>query len=244
MRRDNSCIKRFLAIVLLAMVSARLAAEDDGSRQHPSDAVFVRGDVNADGQLTLADTIHTLGYLFQGGDAPSCMAAADANDDEEVDLADVVFSLRALFAGGDPLPAPWPTAGVDPTPGLSCGERDSRRESYTLEVLRPDLTVTNLSITYSSVSGDPYLKFWVKNQGLANAGSFTVKIWDESGAVLRTITLVGLAKGQSTSFSQKVPSRHCGDSATLKIRVDSAYAITESNESNNVKYFVYAYGPC
>ncbi len=63
---------------------------------------FRRGDVNADGAVDLPDAIFTLVYLFQGGPAPTCLAAADTNRTGGVDIADAVLLLEFLFVGGTP----------------------------------------------------------------------------------------------------------------------------------------------
>jgi len=85
---------------------------------------FVRGNANGDASASsvdIADVVYTLGFLFSGGPAPSCMRAADANDDEAVDLGDAVFILAGLFSGGPPPSSPYPTCGSDPTlGGLTC----------------------------------------------------------------------------------------------------------------------------
>ena len=83
---------------------------------------FIRGYVNSDDQVDLADAIFILTYYFAGGPQPACMKAADVNDSEQVDLADAIYILTYYFSGGsDPKP-PFPGCGADPTyPGtLSC----------------------------------------------------------------------------------------------------------------------------
>ncbi len=90
---------------------------------------FVRGFLNEDARMDLSDIIFILTFLFQGGSAPACMAAADINDDNAVDIADSIAILAFLFSGGPP-PAPPYTSdktgcALDPTPGaapLSCEE--------------------------------------------------------------------------------------------------------------------------
>ena len=76
--------------------------------------VFVRGDSNGDRELDISDAVHTLDFLFLGGEAP-CLDAADANDDGNVDVSDPVATLGSLFLGTGPLPPPIGLAGKDPT---------------------------------------------------------------------------------------------------------------------------------
>jgi CHRD domain len=90
----------------------------------PHDAAFIRGDLNGDGVIDLADPILGLG-IFMGGDLPDCEDAADTNDDGRIDISDPVTTLFRLFVGGSPLPPPGRNgrSGFDPTADeLFCGE--------------------------------------------------------------------------------------------------------------------------
>ena len=79
-------------------------------------AVFIRGDVNDDGVVSISDPIYLLSHLFGGGPVPPCEDAADGNDDGALDLADAIAILRYLFAGGSiPAPSPPGPPGYDPT---------------------------------------------------------------------------------------------------------------------------------
>lgn len=90
----------------------------------PAEFYFIRGDVNMDGMIDLADPIFHLNHTFIGGPEPSCPDAADANDDGLSDLGDVIFLLNYIFTDG---PGPWPPF---PNPGpdftdtdpLDCGQ--------------------------------------------------------------------------------------------------------------------------
>ncbi|MBI4600938.1 MAG: CotH kinase family protein [Planctomycetes bacterium] len=88
----------------------------------PSPARFRRGDVDGDAEVTIADAVALLWFLFLGGNALDCADAADADDNGHTGLADAVGILEHLFRAGRPPAAPGPAAcGPDPTPdGLSC----------------------------------------------------------------------------------------------------------------------------
>ncbi|HIN80267.1 MAG TPA: hypothetical protein EYN00_04250 [Planctomycetes bacterium] len=75
---------------------------------------FVRGDVNGDGSVNLADAIAALQFLFSNGNIP-CEDAADINDDGTVNIADGVNVLSYLFSGGQEPASPFPGCGSDPT---------------------------------------------------------------------------------------------------------------------------------
>lgn len=81
-----------------------------------SDRDFVRGDVNQDDQVDLADAILSLSQLFVPGTAASaCDDSTDANDDGAFDISDPIFLLTHLFQLGAPPSAPFPDCGPDPT---------------------------------------------------------------------------------------------------------------------------------
>jgi hypothetical protein len=93
--------------------------------------VFHRGDATGEGTLELTDAVRIFGFLFLGGDAPSCAETADANNDAAVDLSDGVSVLNFLFQGGPPPASPGPTSspcGPDPDEPGSPG--DLGCESY------------------------------------------------------------------------------------------------------------------
>ena len=78
---------------------------------------FIRGDVNASGEINIADGIVTLGFLFcLGCGEPPCQDAADTDDNGQINITDSVRVLNWLFLGGPAPPAPGPLAcGTDPT---------------------------------------------------------------------------------------------------------------------------------
>ncbi len=83
-----------------------------------SPAPFVRGDMNTDGGLNIADVFAAEDYIFLGGDTPDCLAALDSNSDNQVDIADIIFLLTYLFLAGDTPGAPFPSCGPAPQESL------------------------------------------------------------------------------------------------------------------------------
>ena len=84
---------------------------------------FVRGDVNRDESINLADPVAILAILFGGDPLEPCNDAADTNDDGLVNIADPIAILSHLFgeSSHQGLPAPFPQAGDDPTSdGMLC----------------------------------------------------------------------------------------------------------------------------
>jgi hypothetical protein len=71
----------------------------------PPEAAFVRGDVNADGRLSVTDAIVFLNSMREGGASLACADAADADADGDADVTDAVWTLTFLFQGG-PTPRP------------------------------------------------------------------------------------------------------------------------------------------
>lgn len=77
---------------------------------------FIRGDVNNNQMINIADPVYLLELLFlSGGALDGCLDAFDANDSGELDISDPVFLLQYLFDGGDVVPLPFPDCGIDPT---------------------------------------------------------------------------------------------------------------------------------
>lgn len=77
--------------------------------------VFLRGDVDRDGSVTLVDVVSTLTHLFRQPVAGFCEDAADFSDDGHLSLQDPIQSLSYLFDAGPAPAAPFPVAGTDAT---------------------------------------------------------------------------------------------------------------------------------
>jgi len=110
---DDSCVLRVISnaidepIVEMQLTGTGL----------PARPVFRRGDVDDNGNVEVTDAIRILGYLFLGGDRPSCMETADADNNGNIELTDGIRILGYLFLGGDPPPPPGPDdCGRDPDP--------------------------------------------------------------------------------------------------------------------------------
>lgn len=62
--------------------------------------VYLCGDCNGDGQISIADVICEINYLFKGGSAPVPYIAGDVNCDGAESVSDVVYKINYLFKGG------------------------------------------------------------------------------------------------------------------------------------------------
>ena len=73
---------------------------------------FVRGEVNGDGSINVADGVAVLNHLFvtPGLD---CLESADINNDGGIDLADPISLFTYLFQSGPPPEYPFPLPGGD-----------------------------------------------------------------------------------------------------------------------------------
>ncbi len=60
------------------------------------------GDANSDGNVSVADVVYLISYLFKGGQPPNPQIEGDANGDGQVSVADVVYLISYLFKGGAP----------------------------------------------------------------------------------------------------------------------------------------------
>ncbi|MBN1443606.1 MAG: right-handed parallel beta-helix repeat-containing protein [Planctomycetes bacterium] len=97
------------------------AYEYCGAEPPEPSTLFRRGEVNLDASLDLSDAVFVLGYLFLGGEAPSCVKSADIDDSGGIDITDAVRLLGYLFLGGLPPAEPFAGCGTDPhADELSC----------------------------------------------------------------------------------------------------------------------------
>lgn len=78
---------------------------------------FVRGDVNEDGLVSIADLTRLIGFVILEGESPICYDSADIDDDGQIALTDAIWLISFLFGpdGSNALPVPYPDPGVDPT---------------------------------------------------------------------------------------------------------------------------------
>ncbi|MBN1422120.1 MAG: hypothetical protein JXP34_25325 [Planctomycetes bacterium] len=83
---------------------------------HNGKVAFRRGDVTADGVLTIGDAVVLLNHIFAQGVAPPCPDAADIDDNGAYTIGDAVALLNYQFASGAPPAPPGPDeCGEDPT---------------------------------------------------------------------------------------------------------------------------------
>ncbi len=87
---------------------------------------FIRGDVDADGQLTEEDSKQLLNYLFMDQNLPiDCMKATDADDNGIIDLKDAITILNVVFLS-ESMPKPFPSCGID----FTWDELDCKQTSF------------------------------------------------------------------------------------------------------------------
>src|SRR5262245_31769897 len=74
---------------------------------------FIRGDVDENGPVDIADAIGILNDLFLGIGNANCIEAKEADDNGGLNITDAIFLLRYLFEGGREPPPPFPDCGED-----------------------------------------------------------------------------------------------------------------------------------
>ncbi len=60
------------------------------------------GDVNADGQVNVADLTYLVNWLFNGGPPPPILENANVDGINGVNIADLTYFVAHLFQGGPP----------------------------------------------------------------------------------------------------------------------------------------------
>jgi hypothetical protein len=64
--------------------------------------IYLCGDADGDGSVSITDAVLIVNFAFAGGPAPSPMSTGDVNCDDSVDLSDVVYLVNYAFANGNP----------------------------------------------------------------------------------------------------------------------------------------------
>ena len=100
-----------------------------GHEMPPGVGPFLRGDVNSDSRMDIADAISVFGFLFNGGSDPACLSAANTNGEISLpNISDGIYLLNFFFMGGAAPPAPYPDCGVsflEADLGLGCESTES-----------------------------------------------------------------------------------------------------------------------
>ena len=74
---------------------------------------FIRGDVNGDLSVDIADLSMLSSYVNIGEPEPGCLDAADINNDNAINQDDVTLLSNYLYGNGAPPAAPFPKCGKD-----------------------------------------------------------------------------------------------------------------------------------
>ncbi|MFH1829937.1 MAG: dockerin type I domain-containing protein [Pseudomonadota bacterium] len=84
--------------------------------------LFVRGDANSDGYITLDDSIYIMSYIKDPNSVKvKCEDALDVDDNGEPNIDDAIYLLNFQVAAGPQPLLPFPEPGIDPTPdNLDC----------------------------------------------------------------------------------------------------------------------------
>ena len=105
---------------------------------------FLRGDVNLDGQVTLADCYALTGVLF-AAQAPACRESGDVNGDDAVMLDDATL-LFSVFTKGAAIPAPRTANAICQNAGAAQAPEEAVAELVVLDAEAPGGTDRNAVI--------------------------------------------------------------------------------------------------
>ncbi|UCD63810.1 MAG: hypothetical protein JSW34_13905, partial [Candidatus Zixiibacteriota bacterium] len=95
--------------------------EDDdgiGDMCDPDICCVLKGDINSNGQVSSADIMYFVDYLWKGGPPPPCHQHGDVNDNGVVSSGDLMYLVDFLWKGG-PAPVCCPGQLSEP-PAASC----------------------------------------------------------------------------------------------------------------------------
>ena len=79
-----------------------------------SGSLFLRGDVNQDGQVNFLDSNDLLRFFYDKEYEPPCLESADVNNDGLVQLDDALQLINYVTHGLSPPALPFPACGRDP----------------------------------------------------------------------------------------------------------------------------------
>jgi len=108
---------------------------------------YVCGDVDLDGNVTVADLTYLVNYLFKGGEPPllECMGNVDGiTGSYPIDVADLTYFVNYLFKGGPALVCGEGTTGKsidsDLTEKQAMDIYNNAMEKYYTSIEEPELT--------------------------------------------------------------------------------------------------------
>jgi len=183
---------------------------------------YVRGDVNADGNVNVTDAVYMLTNLFPVPNFP-CMKAADCNLDSTLNILDVSYLLDHLFPQLN-LPPP-DTCGNNPADVLSCdlyppcggsstsefisvkrrvgdvklvlGEKESKEKYLVLPLyVETDIDVAAFQF---KLSYDGNYEIWVSSEGCVteNYDYFNSFVGDNKVMIASVVSLTPSTTGKS-----------------------------------------------
>ena len=104
----NKTLTASIVCVILGVVFFWLS--DVRSQEYPNydypgevetveETIIINGDVNADGQICMDDSIQIIYHLWRDGRDLPCRNAADVDRNGGIDVNDVILGLRYIFFG-------------------------------------------------------------------------------------------------------------------------------------------------
>jgi len=104
---DRKSSHTLLPIVCMVSLIITLCASLSWSQYYPYEdqpietyeSVAINGDVNADGQICMDDSIQIIYHLWRDGRELPCHNAADVDRNGSININDVLWGLRHIFFG-------------------------------------------------------------------------------------------------------------------------------------------------
>jgi dockerin type I repeat protein len=158
-----------LLAVFFSLFAGRLFAQ----------AEFIRGDVNGDGVVSLADAQAIAAWQFRFGDPSRCLAASDVNADSKQNIGDAIYLINHLL--GSDLHMMWPPF---PQPGACDFIGECHCESYGggSPLLDP---AAKLELADTEIQGGDTrrARITVKLTSSESIGSYIGTLVDEAGVI-------------------------------------------------------------
>ena len=137
--KGDSMIRTLRQVSLATLLAVALPLSSSFAQIADPTAEFLRGDLNADGNVSLSDSLMLRNWLFNGDRPPRCHHAADFDDSGTINIRDQVAILNFVVRDGEGPTEPYPEAGVDVTPNeypMGCSNYDVLAPEETDDLIR------------------------------------------------------------------------------------------------------------
>jgi len=195
-RKTGKMTRRIIRFAALCLLSVFVAAMT-------TSASYMCGDADNGGDVNIGDALYIIGYIFQGGAAPSPLEAGDADCGGDVNIGDALYIIAFIFQGGAPPCCPGPAPeSLYVSAGFIGVENGSKTNPFNTLQEALDSAGLNALVTQICLSTDQINSFDNIVDSASDAditGGFTFPAWTPTSS--RTvISLMTMPAEHSARF--------------------------------------------